>query len=237
MNVQVQAHIIFKATPQNYDKIFYENISQTLLAREICPLRGSNCSEISGGILRVVGQPCRRCTRCRVRHASRITSWVGCRTTGSVTMSNESRAIARVSTSGMPWTIWNLEDHRRRTACAPSKFVNCSLRSFSMVYLLACSSIARAQTAPVYSYPSRVELPNLKPKYCNVQGKVEFSFGFLTKNRIRKKKKMTRLFGKNCLAHGRIKFSEDLQILNFGIVKKRIKCNIVVKFLFLLVKK
>lgn len=36
-------------------------------------------------------------------------------------MNNESRAIARVSTSGMLWTTWNLEDHRRRTAYAPSK--------------------------------------------------------------------------------------------------------------------
>lgn len=97
--------------------------------------RSKNCSEISGGILCVAGRPCRRCTRCRVRHASRITSWVGCRTTGSVTMSNESRAIARVSTSGMPWTIWNLEDHRRRTACAPSKFVNYFLRLFARLFL------------------------------------------------------------------------------------------------------
>lgn len=42
--------------------------------------------------------------------------------TGSVTMSNGSRAIARASTSGMPWTIWSPKDHRHRTAYAPSEF-------------------------------------------------------------------------------------------------------------------
>lgn len=41
--------------------------------------------------------------------------------TGSTTMSNESRAIGRASTSGTPWTIWSPRDRRHRTAYAPSK--------------------------------------------------------------------------------------------------------------------
>lgn len=41
---------------------------------------------------------------------------------GSVTMNNESRVIAHVSTSGMLWTTWNLEDHRHRIVYATSEF-------------------------------------------------------------------------------------------------------------------
>lgn len=140
---------------------FFSFISET---------RRSNRSETSGGILCVAGRPCRRCTRCRVRRASRITSWVGCRTTGSVTMSNESRAIARVSTSGMPWTIWNLEDHRRRTACAPSEFVNYFLRSFcTRVFFDREYSRADCSRFRLVFILSRIA----KVKYCNVQEKVE----------------------------------------------------------------
>lgn len=69
----------------------------------------------------IPGQPCRRCTRYPEKHASKTIFWVDCRMTGSVTMSNGSRAIGRASTSGMPWTIWSLRDRRHRTAYAPSE--------------------------------------------------------------------------------------------------------------------
>lgn len=69
------------------------------------------------------GRPCKRCTKCPARHVSRTIFWVVYLTTGSATMSNESRAIGRASTSGMPWTISSLRDRRRRTAYAPSESI------------------------------------------------------------------------------------------------------------------
>lgn len=77
--------------------------------------------------------------------------------TGSVTMSNGSRAIGRASTNGMPWTIWSPRDRRHRIAYAPSESIKLLSRFADKTPALANSQIIdRTRKSCIFWKKSRV---------------------------------------------------------------------------------
>lgn len=70
----------------------------------------------------IPGRPCKRCTKYRAKHANKIIFREVCRTIGSATMSRESRATARASTNGTPWTVSSPGGRHRPTVYATSEY-------------------------------------------------------------------------------------------------------------------